>query len=65
MATLDLQSAVSSDDGTADTIGTVLGIGAAAGVAAHAVTTNIRKRKQIRETMDESVSGPRVKRDKS
>ncbi len=52
-------------ESTADTIGTVLGIGAAAGVAAHAVTTNIRKRKQIRETMDESVSGPRVKRDKS
>ncbi len=41
---------------TADTIGTVVGAAALAGVAAHAITTNIRKRKLIKEHMEESVS---------
>ena len=40
---------------TADTIGTVVAIGAAAGVAAHAITTNIRKRKLINSLKEESV----------
>ncbi len=39
---------------TADRIGTVVGIGAAAGVAAHAITTNIRKRKLIKDNKEES-----------
>ncbi len=42
---------------TADTIGTIVGIGAAAGVTAHAVVTNIRKRKLINEHIEESVAG--------
>lgn len=42
---------------TADTIGTVVGVAAAAGVTAHAVVTNIRKRKLINEHMEESASG--------
>jgi len=42
---------------TADTIGTVVGVAAAAGVAAHAVSTNIRKRKLIKEMMAEA-GGP-------
>jgi hydrogenase small subunit len=41
---------------TADTIGTVVGVGAAVGVAAHAITTNIRKRKLISRHVEESVS---------
>lgn len=41
---------------TADNIGTAVGIGAVAGVAAHAITTNIRKRKLIKETKEESVN---------
>ncbi|HHL71383.1 MAG TPA: [Ni/Fe] hydrogenase small subunit [Bacteroidetes bacterium] len=41
---------------TADTIGTVVGIGAAAGVAAHAIATNIRKKKLIEEHKEESVT---------
>jgi len=40
---------------TADKIGTVLGIGTAAGIAAHAITTNIRKRRIIKEEMEHSV----------
>ena len=36
-------------ESTADTIGTALGVGAVAGVAAHAITTNIRKRKLIEQ----------------
>jgi hydrogenase small subunit len=39
---------------TADTIGTVVGVAAAAGVAAHAISTNIRKRKLIKEMMEEA-----------
>jgi len=42
-------------ESTADTIGTVVGIGAAVGVAAHAVTTNIRKRKLISDRIERSV----------
>lgn len=40
---------------TADTIGTVVGGATVVGIAAHAVATNIRKRKQIKEEMDHSV----------
>ncbi len=36
-------------ESTADKIGVALGIGTAVGIAAHAVTTNIRKRRMIRE----------------
>jgi hydrogenase small subunit len=42
-------------ESTADTIGLAVGVGAAVGVAAHAVSTNIRKRKLIKEHMEESV----------
>jgi hydrogenase small subunit len=42
-------------ESTADTIGTVVAIGAAAGVAAHAVSTNIRKRKLIKSRVTHSV----------
>lgn len=41
-------------ESTADTIGTVLGAGVAVGIAAHAITTNIRKRPLISETVKES-----------
>ena len=41
---------------TADTIGTVIGVAAAAGVTAHAITTNIRKRKLIKEHVEESMN---------
>ncbi len=40
---------------TADTIGTVVGVAAAVGVTAHAITTNIRKRKLIAEEIQNSV----------
>jgi hydrogenase small subunit len=43
-------------ESTADTVGTVVGIGAAVGVGVHGLVTNIRKRSVIRETMQESVS---------
>ncbi len=46
-------------ESTADRVGTAVGIAAAAGVAAHAITTNIRKRKLIDETMDESAEAKR------
>jgi hydrogenase small subunit len=36
-------------ESTADSIGVAIGVGAAAGVAAHAISTNIRKHKLIRE----------------
>jgi len=42
-------------ESTADTIGTVIGVGAAVGVAAHAISTNIRKRKLISDRKDRSV----------
>jgi len=36
-------------ESTADTVGTVVGLATLAGVAAHAVVTNIRKRSVIAE----------------
>jgi len=44
-------------ESTADTIGATLGVGAVIGVAAHAITTNVRKRKLIEQERggDESV----------
>ncbi len=36
-------------ESTADKIGVALGVGTAVGIAAHAITTNIRKRRMIRE----------------
>ncbi len=46
---------------TADTIGTILGIGTAAGIAAHAVATNVRKRKIIQKEMAHSVKDEDIK----
>ncbi len=46
---------------TADTIGTILGIGTAAGIAAHAVATNIRKRKIIQHEMEHSLKDEELK----
>jgi hydrogenase small subunit len=46
-------------ESTADKIGTVVGIGAAVGVAAHAVSTNIRKRKLIGDRVERSVKDPK------
>ena len=48
---------------TADTIGTVLGVGAAIGVTAHAISTNIRKRKLISAQVEESVKDKEPKED--
>jgi hydrogenase small subunit len=48
-------------ESTADTVGTVVGIAAAAGVAVHAVTTNIRKRKLINEHKEESLTDAKTK----
>jgi hydrogenase small subunit len=42
-------------ESTADTIGTAVGVAAVAGVAAHAVSTNVRKRKLIQQRIDKSV----------
>jgi len=42
-------------ESTADTIGTAIGLGAAAGVTAHAVATSIRKRRHKKMLKDESV----------
>jgi hydrogenase small subunit len=49
-------------ESTADTVGTVVGIGAAVGVAAHAISTNIRKRQVVGEHKAESVvqGGPKA-----
>jgi hydrogenase small subunit len=44
-------------ESTADTIGTVVGLTAAAGVTAHAIVTNIRKRQLINEHIEESEKG--------
>jgi hydrogenase small subunit len=41
---------------TADRIGTAVGIAAAIGVGAHAITTNIRKRKLVKLHIDESAA---------
>jgi hydrogenase small subunit len=43
-------------ESTADTVGIALGAATALGIAAHAVSTNIRKRKLIKENMEESVT---------
>ena len=39
-------------ESTADKVGTVIGVGTAVGIAAHAVTTNIRKRRAIRRRIE-------------
>jgi len=50
---------------TADNVGVAVGAAAAVGIAAHAVTTNLVKRKQIRQGIEKSdktpdeVTGPR------
>jgi len=43
-------------ESTADTIGAALALGVGVGVAAHAITTNIRKRPLIAETVKESAA---------
>ncbi|RMF62209.1 MAG: [Ni/Fe] hydrogenase small subunit [Calditrichaeota bacterium] len=43
-------------ESTADTIGTVVGVATAAGVTAHAITTNFRKKKLISEHIEESIT---------
>ncbi len=43
-------------ESTADTIGAVIGLGAVAGVAAHAISTNIRKKKLLEEVREESAN---------
>jgi hydrogenase small subunit len=48
-------------ESTADTVGTIVGVGAIAGVAAHAISTNIRKRRLIAEHIEESVKEENVK----
>lgn len=48
-------------ESTADTVGTVVGVGAAVGVTVHAISTNIRKRKLIGEHMEESYQDQKKK----
>ncbi|MBE0651370.1 MAG: hydrogenase small subunit [Bacteroidales bacterium] len=43
-------------ESTADKIGLILGVGAGVGMAAHAISTNVRKRKLIKEGKDEAKS---------
>jgi hydrogenase small subunit len=50
-----LPSAGLGIEATADRVGTTVGIGAAVGVALHALSTNLRKRPVIQEHLDESV----------
>jgi hydrogenase small subunit len=45
-------------EATADTIGLAVGAAATAGVAVHAIATNVRKRRLIDERIDMSVKGP-------
>jgi len=45
-------------ESTADTVGALIGAGAAAGVVAHAVATNIFKRKVIQKEVEESETPP-------
>lgn len=45
-------------ESTADTIGTAIAVGTAAGVAAHAVATNIRKRRQINDRKNNRSENP-------
>ncbi len=42
-------------ESTADTVGTVLGVGTAAGIAAHAIATQIRKRREVRRRVESAV----------
>lgn len=42
-------------ESNADKVGVVLGVATAVGITAHAISTNIRKRKLIKEHMEESV----------
>jgi hydrogenase small subunit len=46
---------------TADTVGTTVAAVTAAGIAAHAISTNIRKRKIIADGIDHSEAGPEPK----
>ena len=46
----------------ADKVGVVLGVATAAGIAAHAVSTNIRKRKVIQEEIKSSEQGTETKK---
>ncbi len=39
-------------ESTADKVGTVIGVGTAVGIAAHAITTNVRKRRSIQRRID-------------
>jgi hydrogenase small subunit len=48
-------------ESTADTIGTVLGIGTLAGVVVHAASTNIRKKSLIAEEHEEASKDPKAK----
>ncbi|OPX31921.1 [Ni/Fe] hydrogenase small subunit [candidate division KSB1 bacterium 4484_188] len=47
---------------TADTIGAIVGVGTVAGIAAHAISTNIRKRKLIKEEIEHSVKDAKLPR---
>lgn len=46
---------------TADTIGSIIGAATVVGVAAHAITTNIRKRRVIKEEIKHSVKDEEIK----
>jgi hydrogenase small subunit len=46
---------------TADTIGTIVGIGTVAGILGHGIVTNIRKRRVIKEEIDHSVPDDEIK----
>jgi hydrogenase small subunit len=48
---------------TADTIGTILGTATVAGIAAHAISTNIRKRKLIQKEIEQSVKDQEIQTD--
>ena len=41
-------------ESTADTVGTAVGVATVAGITAHAISTNIRKRKEIRKRVENS-----------
>ncbi len=46
---------------TADTIGSIIGAATVVGVAAHGITTNIRKRRVIKEEIEHSVKDEEIK----
>ena len=48
-------------ESTADTVGTVVGVATVAGMAAHAISTNIRKRRQISARVRDSVHDAQTK----